>query len=599
MEFLNLPKLFAANLYAIPDYQRDYEWTSTQNGVLLDDVFALFESDEDSHFFGAIVTIPYEGSNGCDKSIDFDDYGIKDGKGIKHVVDGQQRLTSFTILAKVIADLAKESYAENPNPDTLLGLVRRLDPMYSSYSHVSKDSTPAPVLILNGNTGRYYNNKIMGLTKQNYSKLFKGAKRLNAAYTYFKKEIDAKYKELYKDDLTKRQKFYSDLTDVLTTKVTIVEISCDASSNAFQVFDSLNGKGLDLTAADRIKNILMSKAPMNKRNEVWTNLVQKVGEDFLAGFFVSYFFYCREGRVSKNKLPDEFKKECDSNEFKKFEEFICQLYEKGEIYGALRKAKTKSEKLNCVLKSINKLNMEQVYVMLYAAVSKYGVNVVDGKDFLDYSEMLIRLVVRMQVCEKSMNKLDSCFSEWIKEMKNSEIVLKNITKKIAHDIKQIVPDEDFERGFAQFAPKSNQVSEYYLIKIENYLNKTVKESRTTIDAMPNLSVEHVIPQTCSLSTWYGDEELPPEVKESFFESVVENIGNKAMICGDDNSAAQNFEYKTKLNVYLNGKKGQQEGIPYKTFCLIKEIVDDYPEKFTHEQVFDRAKKLAKIAVQIW
>lgn len=597
MEFLKLPKLFAANLYAVPDYQRDYEWTNTQNSVLIDDVFALFDSTEESHFFGAIVTIPYEKNNGSSKSIVFDDYGIKDVKDIKHVVDGQQRLTSFSILAKVLADMAKESYTGNP--DIFLGLVRRLDPMYCSYSHTSKDNNPAPVLILNGNTGLCYNNKIMGLTKQEYNKKLKGAKRLSAAYNFFRKEIDDKFKELYKDDESKRLCFYSDLTDVLTTKVTIVEISCDVSSNAFQVFDSLNGKGLDLTAADRIKNILMSKAPVDKRNEVWTGLVQKVGEDYLAGFFVSYFFYRLEGRVSKNNLPDKFKNECDSEEFKDFNEFISQLYEKGKVYGVLRKAKTDNDKVNEVLKSVNKLNMEQVYVMLYAAISKYGLSIVDNKDFLNYSEKLISLVVRMQVCEKNMNKLDSYFSEWIKEMKSSEVSLKKMTERIARNIKQIVPDEEFERNFAQFAPKNNQVSEYYLIKIENYLNKKMNGNRNTINAMPNLSVEHVIPQTCSISTWYGDEELPPDVKESFFEMVVENIGNKAIMCGDDNSAAQNFEYKTKLNVYLNGKKGQQDGIPYNTFCLIKELVDDYREKFTHEQVFDRAKKLAEIAVQIW
>lgn len=598
MEFLKLPKLFAANLYAVPDYQRDYEWTSAQNGMLLDDIFALFNSDEESHFFGAIVTIPYKESNGVAKSIKFEDYGIKDVKDIKHVVDGQQRLTSFSILAKVIVDMAKESYAGKSDVDPLLGLLQRLYPLYSTYSHTSKDNKPAPVLILNGNTGLCYNSKIMGLTKQSYSMLYKGAKRLAAAYNFFKKEIDDKYKELYGDDSAKRHDFYTALTDVLTTKVTIVEITCDASSNAFQVFDSLNGKGLDLTAADRIKNILMSKTTESTRNETWTNLVRKVGEEFLAGFFVSYFFYNKEKRVSKNKLPDVFKDECENYEFKNFEEFINQLYEKGELYGQLRNSKTKNEKLNFILKSIKKLNTEQVYVMLFAAISKYGSSVINDKVFLDYTETLIKLIVRMQVCEKNMNKLDSFFADWIKKMKDSGISLKQTTENIAHAIKQVVPDDEFERNFAKFAPKSNQISEYYLIKIENFLNKK-NNNRNTIDAMPNLSVEHVIPQTCSLATWYGNDVLPPEIKESFFEDVVENIGNKAMMCGDDNSAAQNFEYEAKLSVYRNGKKDQQEGSPYKTFCLIKEIVDDYPNKFTHEQVFDRAKKLAKIAVEIW
>ena len=46
MEFLKIPKLFASTFYAVPDYQRDYEWTNTQNLTLLDDVLSLSDANE-------------------------------------------------------------------------------------------------------------------------------------------------------------------------------------------------------------------------------------------------------------------------------------------------------------------------------------------------------------------------------------------------------------------------------------------------------------------------------------------------------------------------------------------------------------------------
>lgn len=183
-------------------------------------------------------------------------------------------------------------------------------------------------------------------------------------------------------------------------------------------------------------------------------------------------------------------------------------------------------------------------------------------------------------------------------MTENEITIKDITSKIASDIKQIVPDENFEQSFAQFAPADNKVSEYYLIQIEEYLRRTENKDRNPVN-LKDLSVEHVIPQEYSIPRWYENEVLPSELEESFLENIVENIGNKALIYGDDNSAANNFNYEKKLYIYKNGKKDQTQGIPCNTFLLIKKLIEEYPDKFTHEQVFERAKKLAKIAVKIW
>lgn len=105
MEFLNINKVFANTYYAVPDYQRDYEWTNAQNSTLLDDIFnIMFNDNVTNHFFGAIVTIPFDKDNATNISIDYNEFGI-DQKSVKHIVDGQQRLTSFSILLKSILDL--------------------------------------------------------------------------------------------------------------------------------------------------------------------------------------------------------------------------------------------------------------------------------------------------------------------------------------------------------------------------------------------------------------------------------------------------------------------------------------------------------------
>ena len=73
----------------------------------------------------------------------------------------------------------------------------------------------------------------------------------------------------------------------------------------------------------------------------------------------------------------------------------------------------------------------------------------------------------------------------------------------------------------------------------------------------------------------------------------------ALLFGDDNSSAGNDNYDSKKKVYENGKKGQDQGTPVETFELIKELLTDYRDKFTHIEIESRAKKFADYAVQIW
>ena len=78
-----------------------------------------------------------------------------------------------------------------------------------------------------------------------------------------------------------------------------------------------------------------------------------------------------------------------------------------------------------------------------------------------------------------------------------------------------------------------------------------------------------------------------------------NIGNKALLYSPENSAASNNDYAHKMTVYTQGTQGPENSIPEQTFELIHELVEDYPAKFNHEEVVDRAKTLAEYAIKIW
>lgn len=595
MDFSNLKEVFASKYYAIPDYQRDYEWGSAQNLTLFDDVVSLIDSSDDTtHFIGAIVTIPFEADSATNMSIDLSDFEIK-SKEVNHIVDGQQRLTSISVLLSALVKVIESD--DELDDDLKRKQEKKLKDILIG-SNYNNDDEYAPKLILNQNTGYYYNNAILNTTNQKYSKIYRGVKRLQAAYELFVKEIESNKASLISQGVCKNANdFYKKLIDALISKIVLVEIECDRSSNAFQVFDSLNGKGLDLTAADRIKNILLSWSPKGKGARKWDSLVDGIGEEHLTSFFVSLFFATKGKRISKNKLPDEFKKDYKESATQSFDYFFNDISDKGKIYGILREARTDVQDINEMINDINQLKSDQSFVLLFATVMHYGLDALKTSEFSRFIKALTTLIVRMQICDKSTNRLDGIFSDCVNKINTQSASLEIITNTLKDYTNKMISDDEFKLGFARFSTSDSKLAEYYLRKIENYKRQ---KSNNRSDVQKGLTVEHVIPQTLDdLAKWYGNEKVPEDVEADFKNLVIERLGNKALLFGDDNSAASNNDYLSKKKIYIEGKKGQNQGTPAKTFKLIEELLEDYPNKFTHEEVNSRSEKMADIALEIW
>jgi conserved hypothetical protein len=600
MNFLNINYILSQNVYySVPDYQRDYEWTNAQNSTLIEDVFSVMEDSTNTsdHFFGALVTVPYDINNAINSSIKYFDYNITPNQ-IKHVVDGQQRLTSFSILLNVLKELVDSDCTIDTATKTFYTQHQLHNFLFGRHTSISSPTLFAPRLFLNGNTGACYNH-ILDERYSDGNKVYRGAKRLVTAFKTYREEIRKKRDEMVQQKIFPSNiEFYTKLYDIITNRLTFVEIDCNAAADAFQVFDSLNGKGLDLTAADRIKNIFISWAPVGQGAQKWDALVSAVGEDFLSGFFISLFFYTSGKRIPKNKLPDEFRRAYQISATNDFLYFYNDLLRQAELYSTLRTMNTRNAIVNEVLWEFKALKVEQVYVLLFATISQYGINTINNPTYLEFIQTLLTLIIRMQVCDKSMNKLDHLFSQCIDAMKNQSAALTVTIDKLKDYIRNNVPDNLFITAFEGFSPSDNKVSAVYLRRIETYLRQ---QSGRRDPLSRDLTVEHIIPQKLpDISQWYQPLSLPPrEILDSFTESIVENIGNKLLLFPDDNTSASNNLYQEKVDVYNNGCNGQTQGTPVITFELVKRLLETYPSQFNHEEVQKRAKELAKIAKEIW
>lgn len=597
MDFLLFEELFTTRYYAVPDYQRDYEWTNAQTATMLDDIFQILENNpSQNHFFGALVTIPFDKDNATSMALDYKSYNIPE-KSIKHIVDGQQRLTTFSLLILTILNILNN---DQQNLDPFSTNIQRLRCILYGTHYINLPQSGAllaPKLLLNRYTGNMYNDLLYNPTQSKTSK-FKGPKRLISALKLFEKELPQKAQELIADGKFNSLKdFYFELIRIITENLQFVEINCTTASDAFQVFDSLNGKGLDLTAADRIKNIFMSWAPPGKGQNEWDELEIKLHHKNLTSFFVSLFFYNSTNytRIPKNKLPDQFKLVYRTEAIQDFMNFSKKLQADAEIYANLRTNNIKN--LKDILNDFSDLGVEQIYVLLFSVLSHYGNSILTSKDFKDFLTKLFMLIIRMQICDKSMNKLDRLFSKCIKAMKENSEPLSDITQKIINEAKSFVPDDTFKAAFKNLNTNDSKVTTMYLRHIETYLRRNNNNG----NPVPrDLTVEHIIPQSYNdLNKWYANTGNTIPDPDTFKELVVENIGNKLLLYGPDNAAASNSPYQAKQNIYKNGTRGAMLGAPIGTFELVKDLLSTYPTEFTHLEVERRAESLADLALKVW
>ena len=268
------------------------------------------------------------------------------------------------------------------------------------------------------------------------------------------------------------------------------------------------------------------------------------------------------------------------------------------MYGSLRNGNTGNPDLDDILQDFISLEFEQVFVLLFAAGKYYGKNSLVTDDYKNLVNKLFSLIIRMQVCDKSTNSLDVLFSRCIENMTTKNVPLTDITEILQVEINTNVNDTIFRNAFAMFAPSSNKISEVYCRYIEN---KFRSDNGNRIKLERGLSLEHIIPQTVDFNDWYGPniDNIPDDIYNDFKNLVIESIGNKMLLFGDDNSSANNNDYSKKLNVYNNGKRGSGGKTPIATFETTRDLVKRYPNKFDHDDVFERANYLADMAINIW
>lgn len=535
------------SLYKIPQYQRPYKWEDEQVYKLWDDIYEAWENEEPNYFLGSIITA---------KPRDDEKSAYVD------VVDGQQRLTTLMILFCVLRDLYptinQAAAEENPfavDMDTinssiaLHGKSKRLK-LNTHAAHQSDFEK----LILNGNTlenKKPYKYQVRTDEEPKY-------KFINTALI-FKEKLE----ELGEDSA-------AEFINFLFNQVKIIRIDCKNREFAIKLFQVLNDRGMDLTAADLIKSFLIEKlykkydgdSDTAKQKESqfisdWREMEQNIKDlDISLNELFIIYEYFTLGQNPKKSLYEELQtifKDKDPNEVISDIKEFAYAY-KSKIWDSNNKA---------------------LYSFWYIRWSMYWKAILLTAYHTNYSNIdgiiieLRRFYYLYWIGGKTLSQIkQTSFNliKWIKEKKTIEEIRKELNQKL--EIDKI--EELALNGLSDTYASSSAWCKPLLLLIE--YNTTDHSSPAFIELNNELHLEHIIPREYKkFKEW---SHITEDVKNKWLET----FGNLTLLSGAKNIEASNNPFDVKMEVYKGKGKYEQKNEKITAFKITQSIVSDYEKK---------------------
>lgn len=551
---LSIKELFgnADSLYKIPQYQRPYKWEDEQIEKLWEDIFDAYENNEDNYFLGSIITAKPRDN---EKSAYVD------------VVDGQQRLTTLMILFCVIRDMYPKLNAgkteENPfavdndiilSSISLFGKSNRLK-LFTHRQHQSDFEDN----ILNGNTVELKKPYKYQIRTDEDPKF----KFINTA-TIFK----AKLEELGKKES-------EELINFLFNQTKIIRIDCKNREFAIKLFQVLNDRGMDLTAADLIKSYLLEKLYNEYKNDAdaskikeeqfisdWRDLEQtiKTCDLNLNDLFIIYEYYLL-GQNPKKSLYDELQ---DAFVGKKPNLVIADIKKfANTYYTEIYEARNKTLYSFWYIR----WNMYWKSILLAALHTNYS----------DYDKLTIelrRFYYLYWIAGKTLSQIkQTSFNliKWVKEKKAISFIIKELNDKLSKD--NIITIAINNLTSEQIA--SEVWCKPLLILMEYNLSDIGKNS--FIDLNRDLHLEHILPVKYEKFTEW--KHISSEISSKWLNSA----GNLTLLSGAKNIEASNNPFKVKMKVYNGKGKYDKKDDKITAFLITQKIVKDYELKKYGEQ----------------
>ncbi|MCQ2933294.1 DUF262 domain-containing protein [Helicobacter pylori] len=515
--------------YQIPDYQRPYQWTEENCEKLLDDLFSSYEYYKESGYFcGSLVLVKSDPNS---KTETYD------------IVDGQQRLSTFILLAKVLDNLYNDCLS-NPEDSKILERLqeswkdRHTERKRLSFNTIGSNAEDDFVYAL-----EHFNDSQASKNKNNENNYLKNAVCLKEYLG--KKEIEN----------------IKDFLEWLYYNVKFITIICPNIDKALRIFNVLNARGLALNATDIFKGELLKELAKEEDQKKlvsrWNALSQKCSDnDLTMETLFSWHLEYLEPKTSKEKMKkrlvtwfNELNK--TPLEYLKVVEDFYNAY--GEVLGMQdRHAHLLSYK-----------DDDHLRVILCASLLHHY----SDQDIETLKKLLVKFYYQNWVAGQKKSAYEQTCCNIIKALKEKQSI-----ENIASIVKKYLDDKNITQHFKENLQDSNLYTKFYgkkdswlrpiLILVEYFVSDDPRPKRIQ---MNDFHVEHILPQNPDPSSqWVKD--FSEEERGLYTHS----LANLTLLGGKKNAQASNLDFKEKKEIYMGNavKLGKDKRGREKTFRVM-------------------------------
>ncbi|MGL2386335.1 DUF262 domain-containing protein [Helicobacter pylori] len=530
--------------YQIPIYQRPYQWTEENCEKLLDDLFFNYEDDRESDYFcGSLVLVK---SDPHSKTETYD------------IVDGQQRLSTFILLTKVLADLYND-YLSDPK------YLKYLEHLQEGWKdrHTERKRLSFNTIGSNAEDDFAY-----ALEHFNDSQ---ASKNKNNKNNYLKNAVCLK-DYLMKKEIEDINEFIKWLYD----NVKFITIICPDVDKALRIFNVLNARGLPLNATDIFKGELLKELAKEEDQKKlvsrWNALSQKCSDnDLTMETLFSWYLNYLEPKTSKEKMEKRL-----VTWFNELNNPLGYLKGVEDFYNAYCKVLEMQDRHAYLL---SYKDDDYLHVILCTSLlHRYS-----DQDIKALKELLVKFYYQDWVAGQTRStRSQTCCNiiNALKEKKSVESIASIVVKKY-------LDDKNITQRFRDNLQDSNLYTKFYfingktakknswvkpiLILVEYFVSDDPCPKRIQMDK--NLHVEHILPQQPgSSSQWVKD--FSEEERELYTHS----LANLTLLGGKKNAQASNKDFKEKKEIYMGNavklgkdKRGREE--TFKVMTCYKMTID--------------------------
>ena len=547
--------------FQIPVYQRKYRWSSKNCDTLWDDILRTGKNDKiQNHFIGSIVYV---------LSTDYQATGISQ----LTVIDGQQRLTTISLLLYALSKRIEKNYKGK------LLTPQKIQKQWLSNSEETDDNLKRK-LVLNETDNDTLNNIL-----DDIQLLEPYSRNIKDNYEYFVKELE---------QLTTDEEINHIIMGIRKLKVVYITLKAGEDDPQL-IFESLNATGMALSQTDLIRNFLLMGLEKQIQEDLYKNYWQpmekmitstnfdKFMKDFLTMMrtdipierevYVTYkaYFYDRD----ENNTSDKCVK--DLLYYAKFYEIIALLNTSDkEIYDAVNSISTRA------------LRVSVAYPFLLRIFSDLDKKIILKDDVLEIMNLIQSYIFRRQICGLGTSGHARIFASLY-----GRIIDTTDRKTYVESVKAVLRTQPHKQRFPtnnEFFDKilsadvyNNKSCGYMLMKLENFRRK--KEKVGVLGVVPEgiVTIEHILPQNRELSQEWRAE-LPADWR-NVQERCVDKLGNLTITELNSELSDKSFQKKRK-EAYDNTIYHLSSGLKHE-------------EHWSETEITTRTEELAKLSLDIW